>query len=129
MYLWIIYMCICWIIKCFNRRWCTVQTLKSGNYSLECKTCESETEAGHRFLLIMLCCQKLYNSTHNCTAIPVCLCYETFGLICTPDHYAQNGQLNISMSYYESKKCSSQQTNYSLLICVNTSTCSFANNM
>ena len=26
MYLRIIYLCICWIIKCFNRHWCTVQT-------------------------------------------------------------------------------------------------------
>ena len=28
MYLRIIYLCICWIIKCFNRHWCTVQTWK-----------------------------------------------------------------------------------------------------
>jgi len=26
LYLRIIYLCICWIINCFNRHWCTVQT-------------------------------------------------------------------------------------------------------
>jgi len=27
----IINLCICWIIKCFNRHWCTVQTRRSSN--------------------------------------------------------------------------------------------------